>query len=167
MHEISKTQTIELQNVDEHQVQVIQQDEYLHQYGLYRAHIQGDDNCLFRSVSFGLYGTGDHHYALRELAVNPIQENLDDFRFYLYGENGLPMTDTETTRYLNNLRQLGTFARQESILALSRVLNLNILVTIGGDSQNPVVNTLEHNFHNSDNIIHLVWTRAGVGIMNQ
>lgn len=163
MHEISKTQTIELQNVDEHQMQVIQQDEYLHQYGLYRAHIQGDGNCLFRSVSFGLYGTEDHHYALRELAVNHIQENLDDFRFYLYGENGLPMTDTETTRYLNNLRQLGTFAGQESILALSRVLNLNILVTIGGDSQNPVVNTLEHNFHNSGNIIHLVWTRAGGG----
>lgn len=72
LHEISKTQTIELQNVDEHQMQVIQQDEYLHQYGLYRAHIQGDGNCLFRSVSFGLYGTEDHHYALRELAVNHI-----------------------------------------------------------------------------------------------
>ena len=57
-------------------------------------------------------------------------------RFYLYAKSGLPMTESEIARYLNDLGQLGT----------SRVLNLNILVTIGGDAQNPEVNTLEHIF---------------------
>ncbi|XP_062571709.1 uncharacterized protein LOC134233700 [Saccostrea cucullata] len=159
LKEVDETHRVQL----DHQLQLLQQDEYLSQYGLYRTHIQGDGNCLFRSVSFGLYGTEDHHISLRELAVNHIQENLEDFRFYLYGNSELPMTDSEIVTFLNNLRQLGTFAGQESIVALSRVLGLNILVTIGGDSQSPEVRTLEHNCQNSDNIIHLVWTRAGGG----
>ena len=37
------------------------------------------------------------------------------------------------------------------------------MVTIGGDSQNPEVRALEHNFANSPNMIHLVWTRPGGG----
>ena len=163
MEEITKNRNVELENIDNNINQRILQDQYLEQYGLYRTRIQGDGNCLFRSISFSLYGSEDQHYALREVAVDHIRQNLDDFRFYLYAENGLPMTESEIARYLNDLGQLGTFAGQESILALSRVFNLNILVTIGGDAQNPEVNTLEHNFQNSDHIIHLVWTRDGGG----
>ena len=66
-------------------------------------------------------------------------------------------------KYLTSLRQPGTFAGQESILAMSRVLSINILVTIGGDCQNPEARTLEHNFANSPNMIHLVWTSPGGG----
>ena len=73
------------------------------------------------------------------------------------------MSEQEIHRELNNLRTLGTFAGQESILALSRYFSINILVTVGGDEDNQDVITLEHDFGNFDSRIHLVWTRAGGG----
>lgn len=77
--------------------------------------------------------------------------------------NNLPMNEFEIPRELNQLRQLGTFAGQESSLALSWLFNINILVTVGGDVENPNVVTLEHNFRNSESQIHLVWTRGRGG----
>lgn len=77
--------------------------------------------------------------------------------------NNLPMNEFEIHRELNQLRQLGTFAGQESSLALSWLFNINILVTVGGDVENPNVVTLEHNFRNSESQIHLVWTRGRGG----
>ena len=154
---------MELETVSEQQLEVARQDEYLQEYGLYRTDIVGDGNCLFRAVSFSLYGTEDYHLTLRNIAVDHIDQNLDDFRFYLFNDNANPMSDLEVQGYITSLRQPGTFAGQECILALSRVLSINILVTIGGDSQNPEVRTLEHNFANSPNMIHLVWTRPGGG----
>nr|XP_022334767.1 uncharacterized protein LOC111131491 [Crassostrea virginica] len=162
-HNGLQSQSMELNPVNEQQLEVVRQDEYLQEYGLYRTDIVGDGNCLFRAVSFGLYGTEDFHLTLRNLAVDHIEQNLDDFRFYLFDDNANPMSDLEVQRYLTSLSTPGTFAGQESILALSRVLSINILVTIGGDSQNPEVRTLEHNFANSPNMIHLVWTRPGGG----
>ena len=141
----------------------MRQDEYLALYGLYRQPIIGDGNCLFRSVSLGLYGSQDHHQELRTIAINEIEQNLDLFRNFFYDSNGNAMSEQEIHRELNNLRTLGTFAGQESILALSRYFSINILVTVGGDEDNQDVITLEHDFGNFDSRIHLVWTRAGGG----
>lgn len=63
---------------------------------------------------------------------------------------------------LNNLRQHGTFAGQESILDLSRRLGINILVTISSDVYNQDIMTLATRFLG----FILVWTRVRVNIIN-
>lgn len=148
--------------VDQFEMEINRQNDYLVQYGLYRQPIIGDGNCLFRAISNALFGNQDHHLELRLSAVNEIEQNLDHFRMHFHNDNNnLPMNEFEIQRELNQLRQLGTFAGQESILALSRLFNINILVTVGGDVENPNVVTLEHNFRNSESQINLVWTRGG------
>lgn len=150
--------------VDQFEMEINRQNDYLVQYGLYRQPIIGDRNCLFRAISNALFGNQDHHLELRLSAVNEIEQNLDHFRMHFHNDNNnLPMNEFEIQRELNQLRQLGTFAGQESILALSRLFNITILLTVGGDVENPNVVTLEHNFHNSESQIHLVWTRGGGG----
>lgn len=149
--------------VDNSERERTRQDEYLASYGLYRQPIIGDGNCLFRSVSLALFGNQNHHQELRNIAINEIEQNLGLFRNFFFHDNGNSMLDSEIQQELNNLRQLGTFAGQESILALSRRLGINVLVTVGGDVDNQDIVTLEHDFSNSVSRIHLVWTRAGGG----
>ena len=56
---ISQTETLK----------TIQQNNYLPQYGLYRNNIIGDDNCLFRSISYCLYGNKNQHAVLSNLLL--------------------------------------------------------------------------------------------------
>lgn len=149
--------------LDESELERARQDEYLALYGLHRQPIVGDGNCLFRSISLALYGNQDHHQELRNAAMHEIEQNLDIFHMFFYHSNGNLMTYPEIQQELNNLRQLGTFAGQESILAISRHFGMNLLVTVGGDHDNEEVVTLEHDFGNSNTRIHLIWTRAGGG----
>ena len=58
------SQSMELNPVNEQQLEVVRQDEYLQEYGLYRTDIVEDGNCLFRAVRFGLYGTESFHLTL-------------------------------------------------------------------------------------------------------
>lgn len=152
-----------LQVEDNSERERARQDEYLASYGLYRQPIIGDGNCLFRSVSLARYGNQDHHQELRNIAINEIEQNLGSFRNFFFHANGNSKSDSEIQQELNNFRQLGTFAGQESILALSRRLGINVLVTFGGDVDNQDIVTLEHDVSNSVSRIHLVWTRAWGG----
>lgn len=43
----------------------------------------GDGNCQFRSVSFSLFGTQDHHFRVRQKAVRHIQQQRHDFQCFL------------------------------------------------------------------------------------
>ena len=42
-------------------------------------------------------------------------------------------------------------------------MNINILVTMGGDDSSPEVRTLEHSFSHDSQTIHIAWTRTGGG----
>lgn len=52
---------------------------------------------------------------------------------------------------------------EESILALSRLFNINIFVTSGGDVENPNAMTLEHYFRYSESQIHLAYRQEEGG----
>lgn len=71
------------------------------------------------------------------------------------------MSDSDIQQELNTHRQLGTFAGQESILALSIRLGINGLVTAGNDVDNQDIVTLEHAFSNSVSRIHLFGQERG------
>jgi hypothetical protein len=60
-------------NVDS---EVEQQSRYFSSYGLQRNPIIGDGNCLFRAISFFLYGHQNSHLQLRDLAMDTLRGNV-------------------------------------------------------------------------------------------
>uniref|UniRef100_A0A8W8P428 OTU domain-containing protein n=1 Tax=Magallana gigas TaxID=29159 RepID=A0A8W8P428_MAGGI len=81
-----------------------------------------------------------------------------------FGLQRNPITGT-IDEQINRLGQQYTYAGQESILALSMALNINILVTFGGDVHNPQITTRENTFSQGQpqQTIHIAWRRAGGG----
>ena len=140
-------------------VEFEQQNRYLSSFGLQRNPITGDGNCLFRSISFSLYGHQDNHQELRNLAVETLRGNMHVFQNYFLDDAGT------IDEQINRLGQQYTYAGQESILALSMALNINILVTFGGDVHNPQITTYENTFSQGQpqQTIHIAWRRAGGG----
>ena len=51
--------------------------------GLYMAVQRGDGNCQFRSLSFGLFGTPDHHAFVRRSCVDHMLQRRGDFEAFL------------------------------------------------------------------------------------
>lgn len=66
---------------------------------------------------------------------------------------------------INRLGQPNTYAGQECIYALAKALNINILVTFGGDDSSSEVITMENSFTSTanQNHIHIIWRRFGGG----
>ncbi|XP_070554806.1 OTU domain-containing protein 3-like [Ptychodera flava] len=48
--------------------------------------VEGDGNCLFRAISLGLYGTQDHHHAIRVRTVDYVIEHWDRYEDPIKGE---------------------------------------------------------------------------------
>ena len=89
---------------------------------------------------FSLYGYQNNHLQLRNLAVETLRGNVDFFQNYFLEESIMP------EEQINILAQPNRYAGQESILALSMALNIDILVTFGGDQQSPSITTLHNSF---------------------
>lgn len=84
--------------------------------------IIGDGNCLFRSISYFLHGTQEHHDKLRAEAVKYIRRNWNDLKHHLV------ITDpslSDERSYCYHMKQDKTFGTSVEILALSRILKLN------------------------------------------
>ena len=76
-----------LQIQNEADLEYQNQNKYLSSFGLQRNPIIGDGNCLFRSISFSLYGHQDNHLQLRNLAVETLRGNVDFFQNYFLEES--------------------------------------------------------------------------------
>ena len=50
--------------------------------------IDGDSNCLYRSVSFYLLKKQDYHLHIRELVYKYIYNNKNDYLEYCYSDKG-------------------------------------------------------------------------------
>jgi hypothetical protein len=135
-----------------------QQNRYLATFGLQRNPIVGDGNCLFRAISFSLFGHEDNHLQLRNMAVETLRGNIDIFRDYFIDGPGT------AEEQIDHFGQPSTYAGQECILALAMALNRNIMVTVGGDLNNRVA-TYENSFtpDQAHPHIHIIWRRAGGG----
>ena len=59
-----------------------EQNRYLATFDLQRNPIVGDGNCLFRAISFSLFGHQDNHLQLRNMAVETLRGNIDMLRDY-------------------------------------------------------------------------------------
>ncbi|XP_056009326.1 OTU domain-containing protein 1-like [Ostrea edulis] len=125
-------------NVD---FEVEQQSRYFTSFGVQRNPTIGDGNCLFRAISVSLYSHQNNHLQLRNLAVDTLRGL---FQNYFLEGRGTP------EEQINVLSQPNTYAGQESILALSMALNINILVTFGSDTLDNPVTTYENTFSDGE-----------------
>lgn len=69
--------------------------------------MQGDGNCQFRSVSFGLYGTEDRHTEVRGRAIQYMRRNPSAFAVFL-GE--------DYQQYLDNMARPGTWGDELTLV---------------------------------------------------
>lgn len=106
--------------------------------------IAPDGNCLFGSLAFQLdkmkIDSESHRnfsLNLRQRVVKHIKENYDDFKQRIKGtvydmaerrKIAVVDIDTECDTFMNNLGQLGCWAGQETIKAISEIFSVNIVV---------------------------------------
>lgn len=75
--------------------------------------MEGDGNCQFRAISFGLYGTQRHHAYVRRQAVAFMRQHPADFQAFL-GE--------EWSVYLREMGRDGTWGDELTLRALCEAL---------------------------------------------
>lgn len=75
--------------------------------------MQGDGNCQFRAISFGLYGTEDRHAEVRGRAIAYMRRNPHAFAVFL-GE--------DYRAYLENMARPGAWGDELTLVRGKRAL---------------------------------------------
>ena len=98
--------------------------------GIYMRDVDGDGNCLFRSVADQIEGSEDNHRAYRDLALKHIKENAEVFKLFL-------LEDETIEDYLEDMDEDGTWGGHFELVALSEALNCNFCLHM--KEQDPVI----------------------------
>lgn len=85
--------------------------------------IQGDGNCLFRSVSKFMFNTQENHLKIREESVALILRNWNEFENF---QNNSITKD----QYGSAMLKLGTYGTHFECLAISEIYKINIYIYI-------------------------------------
>ncbi|XP_039251603.1 OTU domain-containing protein 3-like [Styela clava] len=118
--------------------------------GLKLRDIPGDGNCLFRALGDQMDGHSDNHLRHREEIVKYMTEHRSDFEPFV--EDDIPFN-----RHVENLRNPGTYAGNDAIVAFARKYNVNVVIhqlnapiwTVKGNEQ-PNSRQLHIAYHNGD-----------------
>lgn len=107
--------------------------------------VDGDGNCFFHAVARQIGGLGytQDHKTLREIAINYMLENAQQFQGFAEGEADL-------NGYIDMMSQNRQWADNLIIQALANALDINI--TIIPDDNNPVVIQANGGTTNAGNI---------------
>lgn len=89
--------------------------------GLMILDVDGDGNCLFRSLSDQLYGTEDHHDQLRQEVCKYMEAHSDHFENFFTDESGETFED-----HLEEMKELGTFGDNFELVAFANLYNVDI-----------------------------------------
>ncbi|XP_048122422.1 OTU domain-containing protein 1 [Alosa alosa] len=128
--------------------EVANQNAYLHERQKYRFYIIPDGNCLYRAVSRAAYGNQSKHKELREQAIHYIADHLEEFN---------PIIEGDVGDFLVSASQEGVWAGYPELLALSKLLNVNIYLTTGGSFASPTVSTMVHFLGEENSSKPVVW----------
>eukprot|EP00500_Bicosoecida_sp_ms1_P001120 CAMPEP_0203812372 /NCGR_PEP_ID=MMETSP0115-20131106/4112_1 /ASSEMBLY_ACC=CAM_ASM_000227 /TAXON_ID=33651 /ORGANISM="Bicosoecid sp, Strain ms1" /LENGTH=459 /DNA_ID=CAMNT_0050721217 /DNA_START=154 /DNA_END=1529 /DNA_ORIENTATION=- len=79
--------------------------------------VDGDGNCLFRSVSHQVYGSDAHHAVVRAAAVRYMQAERDWFRPFVASD------DAEFDEYLERMARNGEWGDDPEIQAMCEIYN--------------------------------------------
>jgi hypothetical protein len=95
----------------------------LEKLGYFIREVGGDGNCLFRSVSDQMDNTEKNHKLYREICINYMEKNKDEFAPFI--------EDDETyDKYLERMGEDGEWGGNLEIYALSKALNANFYIYI-------------------------------------
>lgn len=100
----------------------------LGELGLAIREVTGDGNCLFRSVSDGLYGNEGRHFELRARCVAFMEANPDSFAPFMLEEEGWTSFDS----YLSSMSRDAEWGGNLELMALSSSLRINVTIHQAG-----------------------------------
>ncbi|XP_031789413.1 uncharacterized protein LOC116415698 [Nasonia vitripennis] len=86
--------------------------------------IYGDGNCMFRAISFILWGTENRHRQLRSLVVNHIEDTWRELRPYVLAEWNV----SSPSVYANFMGADGTFASELECVVATKLKRLNLAI---------------------------------------
>ncbi|KAK0112743.1 hypothetical protein ONS95_014478 [Cadophora gregata] len=125
----------------------------LAEWGLKARNVEGDGNCLFRALSDQLYGHQDMHKRIRAKVIRYMEENREDYKPFhnVDAERGARRNELRSTRkkgsttmpspaeleeswlnYLEDLRQLGTWASQLEVRAFAKTYDMDVKIHLDG-----------------------------------
>jgi len=125
----------------------------LEKLGLVLKEVEGDGNCLFRAISDQLHGDPFKHKELRKEVVNYIKNHREDFEPFHFDES-VPFE-----HHLELLERDGTYAGNDSLVALARAKNVTIVIhqlneplwqIHGGPNSEKCETELHISYHNGD-----------------
>ncbi|XP_035680181.1 uncharacterized protein LOC118418404 isoform X1 [Branchiostoma floridae] len=111
------------------------QDKSLAKSGACRYPIAGDGNCLYRAVAHAVYGNQALHTDLRRRTVQYMRDHRDDFA---------PFLDCDADSYIAKAAKDGEWAGYTEMVALMRLLNVDVRLTTGGTPGQPDVTSGVH-----------------------
>lgn len=82
-----------------------------------------DGNCLFRSLSYGIYDTQEHHQNIREEIVREVTNNWDTYKDFVCGDTAYDFTIESIDDYQACMGLLGTFGGHQELQAFVAVHN--------------------------------------------
>lgn len=94
--------------------------------GFKSVRIAGDGNCQFRSCSWNMFGSEEHHKVVRSRAVQHMREHKDEY--------GVFFEDDDFEKYLKNMARSGTWGDELSVRAIADSFQCTIHIITSTDS---------------------------------
>jgi hypothetical protein len=91
--------------------------EKLQPKGIFMRDVEGDGNCLFRSIADYLEGEENNHEKYRDMAVDYITKNKEYFALFL-------LDDENIDEYIKDMKDDGTWGGHFELVALSSILRV-------------------------------------------
>lgn len=96
-------------------------DAQLEEIGLRIIDIQGDGNCMFRSISDQIEGDSNRHRHYRDIIMGFIRDHREDFEPFIED-------DESFDAYMSRLTKDGEWGGHQELYACSRLLNVSFII---------------------------------------
>ena len=121
---------------------------FLEPRGVFMRDVEGDGNCLFRSIADYVDGDESQHEQYREMAVEYITKHKDYFAMFL-------LDDENIDQYVKDMSESGTWGGHFELVALSALLKAKFCLHIK-DKDPVIIKSSEMNLKGTK-IIHLAY----------
>ncbi|CAH2210063.1 jg16785 [Pararge aegeria aegeria] len=83
--------------------------------------IRGDGNCLFRSVSYCLFGTQERHREIRLRVVDRVVNNWQRYKDFIIGDRSYGLAIRDASDYRNLMSRDGEYAGHVELHCVSEL----------------------------------------------
>ncbi|CAH4038984.1 unnamed protein product [Pieris brassicae] len=83
--------------------------------------IRGDGNCLFRSVSYCVFGTQEKHREIRQRVVDRVVDNWSRYKDFIIGDRSYGICIHQASDYRNLMSRDGEYAGHVELHCVSEL----------------------------------------------